>query len=169
MASCAECNTKMGYTESNVARDHDGMCVACYVKSLVKTKVDVANSSRRPSNVKSLDNYFEKFENILVTSELNTNLRVRKRFGIVHGEATLTSSPHKKDTTWRSLFIRKKVSSNHQSLRKVIEEADIELKANAIKRGANAILGYSIDLTNAYLEHQNYVIVSVSGTAVETA
>jgi hypothetical protein len=90
MASCAECNIKMGYTESNVARDHDGMCVACYVKSLVKTKVDVANSSRRPSNVKSLDNYFEKFENILVTSELNTNLRVRKRFGIVHGEATPT-------------------------------------------------------------------------------
>ena len=169
MASCVECNVKMGYTESNVARDHNGMCVACYVKSLVKTKVEVANSANRPSNVKSLDNYFEKFENILVTSELNTNLRVRKRFGIVHGEATLTSSPHKKDTSWRDLFIRKKVSSNHQSLRKVIEEADIELKANAIKRGANAILGYSIDLTNAYLEHQNYVIVSVSGTAVETA
>ena len=169
MASCAECNVKMGYTESNVARDHNGMCVACYVKSLVKTKVEVANSSNRPSNVKSLDNYFEKFENILVTSELNTNLRVRKRFGIVHGEATLTSSPHKKDINWKDLFMRKKFSNNHQSLRKVIEEADIELKANAIKRGANAVLGYSIDMTNAYLEHQNYVIVSVSGTAVETA
>lgn len=169
MANCAECSVKMGYTESNVARDHDGMCVACYVKSLVKTKVEVANSSRRPSNVKSLDNYFEKFENILVTSELNTNLRVRKRFGIVHGEATLTSSPHKKDTSWKNLFVRKKVPGNHQSLRKVIEEADVELKANAIKRGANAILGYSMELTNAYLEHQNYVIVSVSGTAVETA
>ena len=25
MASCAECNIKMGYTESNVARDHEGM------------------------------------------------------------------------------------------------------------------------------------------------
>jgi len=169
MASCAECSVKMGYTESNVARDYNGMCVACYVKSLVKTRVDVANSSNRPSNVKSLDNYFEKFENILVTSELNTNLRVRKRFGIVHGEATLTSSPHKKDTSWKNLFVRKKVAGNHQSLRKVIEEADIELKANAIKRGANAILGYSMELTNAYLEHQNYVIVSVSGTAVETA
>ena len=108
MASCAECNVKMGYTESNVARDHSGMCVACYVKSLVKTKIEVANSSNRPSNVKSLDNYFEKFENILVTSELNTNLRVRKRFGIVHGEATLTSSPHKKDTNWKNLFILKK-------------------------------------------------------------
>jgi hypothetical protein len=131
MANCAECSVKMGYTESNVARDHEGMCVACYVKSLVKTKVEAANSSRRPSNVKSLDNYFEKFENILVTSELNTNLRVRKRFGIVHGEATLTSSPHKKDTSWKNLFVRKKVPGNHQSLRKVIEEADIELKANA--------------------------------------
>ena len=64
MANCAECSTKMGYTESNVARDHGGMCVACYVKSLVKTKVEVANTSRSPSNVKSLDNYFEKFENL---------------------------------------------------------------------------------------------------------
>ena len=72
----------------------------------------------------------KQFENILVTSELNTNLRVRKRFGIVHGEATLTSSPHKKDTSWKNLFVRKKVPGNHQSLRKVIEEADIELKAN---------------------------------------
>ena len=114
MANCAECSVKMGYTESNVARDHEGMCVACYVKSLVKTKVEVANRSRRPSNVKSLDNYFEKFENILVTSELNTNLRVRKRFGIVHGEATLTSSPHKKDTSWKNLFVRKKVPGDHQ-------------------------------------------------------
>ncbi|MEL0034247.1 MAG: hypothetical protein VW712_14855 [Paracoccaceae bacterium] len=39
MANCAECSVKMGYTESNVARDHDGMCVACYVKSLVKAKL----------------------------------------------------------------------------------------------------------------------------------
>ena len=39
MANCAECSVKMGYTESNVARDHEGMCVACYVKSLVKQKL----------------------------------------------------------------------------------------------------------------------------------
>ena len=169
MASCAGCNIKMGYTESNVARDYEGMCVACYVKSLVKTKVDVANSSRRPSNVKSIDSYFEKFENIVVTSELSTNMRVRKRFGVVHGEATLTSSPHQGETGLKKLFSRKKSSNNHGTLRKVIEEADVELKANAIRRGANAILGYSITISNAYLEHQNYVIVAVSGTAVETA
>ncbi|MEK9571165.1 MAG: heavy metal-binding domain-containing protein [Paracoccaceae bacterium] len=169
MANCAECSVKMGYTESNVARDHEGMCVACYVKSLVKTKVEVANTSRRPSNVKSLDNYFEKFENILVTSELSTNLRVRKRFGVVHGEATLTGSPHKKEISWKKILLRKPVPQNHQSLRKAIQEADIELKANAIRKGANTILGYSMHLTDAYLDKKNYVIVSVSGTAVETA
>jgi len=169
MASCAECNVKMGYTESNVARDHEGMCVACYVKSLVKTKVDVANSTKRPSNVKSLDNYFEKFENIVVTSEHSTNMRVRKRFGVVHGEASLTGTPHKKERGIMRFFNRKKSANNHESLRKVIEEADIELKANAIRRGANAIVGYNISITNAYLDHQNYVIVAASGTAVETA
>jgi uncharacterized protein YbjQ (UPF0145 family) len=67
-------------------------------------------------------------------------------------------------------FINRRKSANkHESLRKVIEEADIELKANAIRRGANAILGYNISITNAYLDHQNYVIVAASGTAVETA
>src|SRR5210317_1970287 len=137
MASCAECSVKMGYTESNVARDHEGMCVACYVKSLVKTKVEVANTSRRPSNVKSLDNYFEKFENIIVTSEVSTNLRVRKRFGIVHGEATLTSSPHKKKSIIKKFLSRKNNLIKHASLRSTIEEADIELKANAIRLGAN--------------------------------
>lgn len=168
MASCAECSIKMGFSESNIAREHDGMCVACHVKSLVKTKVETANSTRRPSNLKSIDNYFDKFESMLVTSEDSTNLRIRKRFGIVHGEATLTHAPHKKLTVFEKFLLRKKNTQNHNTLRKIIQEADIELKANAIRKGANAILGYNLELTNAYLERTNYVIVSVTGTAVET-
>jgi uncharacterized protein YbjQ (UPF0145 family) len=138
------------------------------VKSLVKTKVETANSTRRPSNLKSIDNYFDKFESMLVTSEVSTNLRIRKRFGIVHGEATLTHAPHKKLTVFEKFLLRKKNTQNHNTLRKIIQEADIELKANAIRKGANAILGYNLELTNAYLERTNYVIVSVTGTAVET-
>ena len=64
--------------------------------------------------------------------------------------------------------IPKGLIQNHNTLRKIIQEADIELKANAIRKGANAILGYNLELTNAYLERTNYVIVSVTGTAVET-
>ena len=54
-------------------------------------------------------------------------------------------------------------------LKKVIEEANIELKANAIKSGANAVLGYDLNLTTTNFGSKNFVLVSVSGTAVETA
>ena len=43
MSQCVECKTRMGFTESNVAREHKGLCVACHVKSLVKEKVAAAN------------------------------------------------------------------------------------------------------------------------------
>ena len=36
---------------------------------------------------------------------------------------------------------------NNNILKKVIEEANVELKANAIKLGANAVLGYDMNLT----------------------
>lgn len=169
MANCIACRTKMGYTESNVARDYDGMCVACYVKSLVKTKVQVANSDRKPSNVKSIDNYFSKFENLLITSEQTTSSRVKKRYGIVHGEATFTGNPHGNKTLFNRLFTRKEDSRDFRSLRNIIEEADIELKANAIKLGANTIVGYQLELTNYCFGKDNYVIAVVSGTALETA
>ena len=63
----------------------------------------------------------------------------------------------------------KKFEENNNILKKVIEEANVELKANAIKQGANAILGYDMNLTTTAFGSKNYVIVSVTGTAVETA
>ena len=96
-------------------------------------------------------------------------MRVRKRFGIAHGEATLTGTPHEKPKLIERLKFKKITSNNNNVLRKVIEEANVELKANAIKHGANAILGYSMDLTTTAFGSKNCVIVTVSGTAVETA
>lgn len=169
MASCAECKVSMGYSETNASRNHDGMCIACYVKSLVKSKVNAANKTLAPTNARSLDNLFEKFQTITVTSETAPNLRVRKRFGIVHGEATLTGNPHEKPKFLDWLRRKKKSVDNNNVFKKIIEEANVELKANAIKRGANAILGYDMNLTTTTFGSKNYVIVSVTGTAVETA
>ena len=169
MASCAECKVSMGYSETNASRNHDGMCIACYVKSLVKSKVNAANKKLAPTNARSLDNLFEKFQTITVTSETAPNLRVRKRFGIVHGEATLTGNPHEKPKFLDWLRRKKKSVDNNNVFKKIIEEANVELKANAIKRGANAILGYDMNLTTTTFGSKNYVIVSVTGTAVETA
>jgi uncharacterized protein YbjQ (UPF0145 family) len=64
---------------------------------------------------------------------------------------------------------RKKSVENNGLLKKVIDEANIELKANAIKEGANAVLGYDLNLTTTSFGSKNFVLVSVSGTAVETA
>ena len=64
---------------------------------------------------------------------------------------------------------KKKSVDNNNVFKKIIEEANVELKANAIKRGANAILGYDMNLTTTTFGSKNYVIVSVTGTAVETA
>lgn len=169
MASCVECKVSMGYSETNASRNHDGMCIACYVKSLVKSKVKAANKTLAPTNARSLDNLFEKFQTITVTSETAPNLRVRKRFGIVHGEATLTGNPHEKPKFLDWLRRKKKSVDNNNVFKKIIEEANVELKANAIKRGANAILGYDMNLTTTTFGSKNYVIVSVTGTAVETA
>ena len=169
MASCVECKVSMGYSETNASRNHDGMCIACYVKSLVKSKVNAANKTLAPTNARSLDNLFEKFQTITVTSETAPNLRVRKRFGIVHGEATLTGNPHEKPKFLEWLRRKKKSVDNNNVFKKIIEEANVELKANAIKRGANAILGYDMNLTTTTFGSKNYVIVSVTGTAVETA
>ena len=66
----------------------------------------------------------------------------------------------------RSVFYFYKM---HHFIKNVIEEANVELKANAIKQGANAILGYNMNLTTTAFGSKNYVIVSVTGTAVETA
>ena len=169
MASCVECNVKMGYSETNASRNHDGLWIACYVKSLVKTKINAANNTKKPTNARSLDHLFEKFENITLTSETAPNIRVRKRFGIIHGEATLAGNPHEKPRLLERLRRKKRSLENNNILKKVIEEANVELKANAIKQGANAILGYDMNLTTTTFGSKNYVIVSVTGTAVETA
>ncbi len=159
----------MGYSETNASRNHDGLCIACYVKSLVKTKINAANNTKKPTNTRSLDHLFEKFENITLTSETAPNLRVRKRFGIVHGEATFTGTPHEKRKLLDRLSGKRKSVENNSILKNVIEEANVELKANAIKQGANAVLGYDMNLTTTAFGTKNYVIVSVTGTAVETA
>ena len=170
MTKCSQCETKMGYAEANASKDHDGMCVACYVKSLVKGQMELKSPTRQPSNVKSIDGLFAKFEQLLVTTETAPNLKIRKRFGVVHGEASQTSTPHEHIGFVKKLLRRKvQPGAYHASFRKTVEEADIELKSNAIKLGANCVIGYNMQLTGAHLGNKNYLIVCVTGTAVETA
>jgi len=169
MSQCAECNISMGFTESNVAREHKGLCVACHVKSLVKEKVAAANKPHRPTNVRSIDNLFSKFEDMLVTSETATNLRIRKRFGVVHGEGIFVIESKSFLKKFLSVFVKRYRVIDRKTLKTAISDALIELKAAALKGGGNAIVGYDIQYTNVNFKSKEHVIVSVSGTSVETA
>jgi uncharacterized protein YbjQ (UPF0145 family) len=159
----------MGFTESNVAREHKGLCVACHVKSLVKEKVAAANKPHRPTNVRSIDNLFSKFEDMLVTSETAMNLRIRKRFGVVHGEGIFVIESHSIFKKLLSVFLKRYRVIDRKTLKNAISDALIELKAAALKAGGNAIVGYDIQYTNVNFKSKEHVIVSVSGTSVETA
>ena len=169
MSQCAECKVSMGFTESNVAREHKGLCVACHVKSLVKEKVAAANKPHRPTNVRSIDNLFSKFEDMLVTSETATNLRIRKRFGVVHGEGIFVIESKSLLKKFLSVFVKRYRVIDRKTLKTAISDALIELKAAALKAGGNAIVGYDIQYTNVIFKSKEHVIVSVSGTSVETA
>ena len=169
MSQCAECKISMGFTESNVAREHKGLCVACHVKSLVKEKVAAANKPHRPTNVRSIDNLFSKFEDMLVTSETAMNLRIRKRFGVVHGEGIFVIESQSAVRRLLSIFIKRYRAIDRKTLKTAISDALIELKAAALKAGGNAIVGYDIQYTNVTFKSKEHVIVSVSGTSVETA
>ena len=168
MSQCAECKVSMGFTESNVAREHKGLCVACHVKSLVKEKVAAANKPHRPTNVRSIDNLFSKFEEMLVTSETAMNLRIRKRFGVVHGEGIFVIESQSLFKKLLSVFIKRYRVIDRKTLKTAISDAVIELKAAALKAGGNAIVGYDIKYTNVIFKSKEHVIVSVSGTSVET-
>ena len=60
-------------------------------------------------------------------------------------------------------------SIDRKTLKTAITDAMVELKAAALKAGGNAIVGYDIQYTNVIFNSKEHVIVSVSGTSVETA
>ena len=169
MGQCVECKISMGFTETNVAREHKGLCVACHVKSLVKQKVSAANKPHSPTNVKSIDNLFTKFEDMLITSETSSNLRIRKRFGVVHGEGIFVVEENSFVKKILSVFIKRFRTIDRKTFKNAIEDAIVELKAASLKAGGNAVVGYNIQYNNCMFGSKEHVIVSVSGTSVETA
>ena len=105
---------------------------------------------------------------MLVTCETAVNFRIRKRHGIVQGEGLFVVQSHGFVKKFLSLFSRRKPKFFEKSLKAAINEALVELKASALRKGANAVVGYDIKYTNVTFNGREHVIVSASGTAVET-
>ena len=166
MAKCRECSISMGYAESKAASQYNGMCITCHVKHRVQTKIITAKDPGITTTQRSTENVFNKFQDMLVTTESTTNIRIKARCGIVttdfHYE--FKSTPALK-RIWN--FLLKKQEKKSDFLQQAIEMAMLELKAKAIRLDANAIIGLSVDYLVLGDFKKNGLIVSLVGTGIK--
>ena len=166
MAKCRECSISMGYAESQAASQYNGLCITCHVKHRVQTKIITAKDPGMSATQRSTENVFNKFQDMLVTTESITNLRIKARCGIIttdfHYEFKTTPVIKR---LWN--FLRKKPEKKSDFLQQAIEMAMLELKAKAIRLDANAIIGLSVDYIVLGDFKKNGLIVSLVGTGIK--
>ena len=156
----------MGFSESQVSQSYDGLCITCYVKERVETKIMTGKEPVIASTQKSIETVFNKFEDIIVTTEAGTNLNVKSRIGVVSAEFYFSNQR----SSWVSSFlnkIRRRKSRRPDALSQSLELAILELKSKAIQQEANCVLGLSIDLVPLGMRRNDDILVSVIGTAVK--
>ena len=166
MAKCRECSISMGYAESQAASQYNGLCITCHVKHRVQTKIITAKDPGMSATQRSTENVFNKFQDMLVTTESITNIRIKARCGIIttdfHYEFKTTPVIKR---LWN--FVRKKPEKKSDFLQQAIEMAMLELKAKAIRLDANAIIGLSVDYIVLGDFKKNGLIVSLVGTGIK--
>lgn len=83
MAKCRECSISMGYAESQAASQYNGLCITCHVKQRVQTKIITAKDPGMSTTQRSTENVFNKFQDMLVTTESTINIRIKARCGVI--------------------------------------------------------------------------------------
>ena len=156
----------MGFAESQAASQYNGLCITCHVKHRVQTKIITAKDPGMSATQRSTENVFNKFQDMLVTTESITNIRIKARCGIIttdfHYEFKTTPVIKR---LWN--FLRKKPEKKSDFLQQAIEMAMLELKAKAIRLDANAIIGLSVDYIVLGDFKKNGLIVSLVGTGIK--
>jgi uncharacterized protein YbjQ (UPF0145 family) len=97
---------------------------------------------------------------ILTTTNTIEGYKIVDYLGIVTGVAM------NEDMLAMGFSMSKYVKKIQDSVDKVKETAFQRLKENAVKLGANAVVGIKVDIE---LTTSNYAIVSITGTAVKVA
>ena len=156
----------MGYSESQVSQNYNGLCITCYVKERVETKIMTGKEPVIASSQKSIETVFNKFEEILVTTEVSTNLNIKSRIGIVSAEFCFTNQKLTWITWLVNILLRRK-AKKQDALSQSLELAILDLKSKAIQQEANCIVGLTIDLVPLGMRRNDDILVSVVGTAVK--
>ena len=165
MAECVECGKSMGFADKVNAKSYDGKCVSCtkalqdnHGKSkedLEVIKTQVAADAQKEAAINS----------ITLTTETAPNLKITKRIEIVTAECAFGMN------IFKDLFagVRDIVGGRSEAVQKTMRDsrktALYELKKEAYRVGANAVVGVDLD----YVEMSSVgsmVMLVASGTAV---
>ena len=166
MAKCRDCSVSMGYAESQAAQSYNGLCITCHVKERVQTKVMTSKDPVFSTTQKSTETVFNKFQDMLVTTESSINLRIKGRCGVVSTDFHyyFIKTPFLK-RVWG--FLRSKPQKKTDFLQESIELAMLELKAKAISVEANGIIGLSVEFIVLGDFKKGGLIISLMGTGVK--
>ena len=156
----------MGYAESQAAINYGGLCITCHVKNRVQTKVMTSKDPALSTTQKSTEIVFSKFEDMLMTTETNLNLRIKQRVGVVTSDFLCELPKINAKQVFIKIF-QKKSKKQSNFLHDAVELAMLELKSKAIRLDANGIIGLQVDYIPVSDFAKNGIIVSLVGTAVK--
>jgi uncharacterized protein YbjQ (UPF0145 family) len=103
---------------------------------------------------------------ILLTTESASNLAIDKRLEIISAECVLGINALKDYFTSVTDFIGGRSKTTQNSLREATKTVLAELKKEAKKVGANAVVGVDIDYSEFSGNGKSMILVVATGTAV---
>ena len=161
MAECKGCGKRLGFLEGN-----RGFCQDCFSEQLgVELRVqDLSKDDRDHAEAAE----HAAIERVVLTTETASNLAIVERIEIVTAECAFGMN------IFKDLFadVRNIVGGRSEAVQKTMRDARrtalYELKREAYRVGANAVVGVDLD----YVElsaHSTMIMLVASGTAVRLA
>lgn len=159
MATCNDCGKKLGFMNSSGS----GRCTECHIKYFDATKAE--RQAKVSADAEAIASRDADVDRVLLTTETAPALKIAKRIEIVTAECAFGMN------IFKDLFagVRDIVGGRSEAVQKTLRDSRqtvlYELKKEAYRVGANAVVGVDLD----YIElsgHSTMILLVASGTAV---
>ena len=166
MAACKECGKKLGFLQGA-----DGLCPDCRLQSmrnnvLLERPLPIVVQQTAKME-KEAEDQRKSFENIILTTESTSDLKILRRIEIITAECAFGMH------VFKDLFagIRDIVGGRSEAVENTMRDARrtalFELRKEAYRVGANAVVGVSLNYVELGGHGSNMILLVSSGTAVE--
>ena len=157
MARCTKCEEKRGVFELT-----NGVCKSCIEQEKQKKILEEQEKARIAEKQEA-----ESLSNLLVTTETSlNNIEVKKRIDIISAECVIGMNIFKDLLSGITDIVGGHSKSMQNTLKKAKEEVISELKKEAVRIGANAIVAIDLDYSEISGGGKSMLFIVATGTAV---